>query len=1067
MRLIKKVLAMSLVTALTFTSIQMPVNATAASVSSTGTEVQVETGDSEAAEQSTQEQEIGNDTVDQTTDVQSTEEQNSAASNEDEQLTEEGGQTTDEQTAKDDEAVTDETVSEAQEMFQTALAGNGTVALSEDLNVDEVVELTLPEGMEEAELTLELNGYTMSSEQAEALFYVAEGVTLSIAGEGSIVNKADNGSVIYNEGTVNLDNADLLATGSKSIGVLNNSTLGEKGLVIKSGTIKAEWFAVGKTAKAEVSKNRPTAFFAAAGIVLSTTTEEIEQGDYSIDENATLTEETADSIAVEGAAKDSDTQETTPETPQETTPEETPTTPSTTDVPAQTDTVDATTVVAPARPLNVTATVSSYNNIKITWSSVTDAKGYIVERMQNGVESTYVEKYNGTATTFSDTDILVGKDYSYRVYAFVNDEENKAVKSEVSVVVTAKTTIAAPTSLTAVQSSATKIALTWKGVTGAAKYNVYQSKNGGAYTLLGSTTSASYTASGLKTKTKYSYKITAVNGTYESDGSNIQSLYAAAAGVTKLKASSSAYNKINLSWKKASGATKYVIYRSTNEATGYKKLKTVTSVKYTDTVKAGVTYYYKVISYSDKAKGGTSAVVSAVTKPEKPTNVKATYKSYNSVTISWSKAGGAGSYAIYRSTSEKSGYTLVGTASKSKKSYTDKTAVAGNKYYYKVCAVANKVESKASKVASVKVKPGAISKLAVSSAGGKSVKLTWSAGKGATVYRIYRSTSSNSGYKKIAETSSLNYTDTGLKNGKTYYYRVYARAKSVNSDYKQTSYVNPKSISLNTTSLNLEGGATAKLTVSFNPSSVSNTTITWSSANTKVATVSKKGVVSAVATGVTTITATAINGVTATCEVGVNQETSGVVIVLDPGHGGSDPGAVSGSLRESALNLKISQYTKAELEKYSGVVVKMTRTGDTYVGLEERTVIAKNYGADMFISQHLNSAASSANGAEVYYSNNSSFKTTSSALGSKILSRLQGVGLNNRGVKTKLSSDGVNDYYSVIRNSVSRGFPGIIVEAAFITGSDDRDILSTEAGLKYIGVATATAIAEYYGLSKK
>ncbi|OYO59444.1 hypothetical protein CG709_18650, partial [Lachnotalea glycerini] len=425
-----------------------------------------------------------------------------------------------------------------------------------------------------------------------------------------------------------------------------------------------------------------------------------------------------------------------------------------------------------------------------------------------------------------------------------------------------------------------------------------------------------------------------------------------------LGASGSAFFAFSLSWERTRGATKYIIYRSTKEDSGYKKLKTVTTTNHTDsTCKTGVTYYYKVVSYSDKAKGGESSIVSATPISAAPTNVKAVCKSYKSVKLTWDKAKGAGGYNIYRSTSKNSGYTLIKTVSKSKKTYTDKTVTAGTKYYYKICAVTNKVEGKMSKAAYVKIKPSAVKTLKAATTGGKNISLTWSAANGAQTYLIYRSTRENKGYKKIADTTELTYSDTNLKNGKTYYYRVYARAGSVNSSYTKTSYVNPSKVYMSSSTLEMESGETSKLKVTFKPTSVSNSSITWSSADSKIATVSKKGVVTAVAAGVTIITATACNGVTATCEVSVDQEATGVVVVLDPGHGGTDGGATSGPFVEKDLNLKISKYTKAELEKYSGVIVKMTRTTDTYVGLEERTIIAKNYGADLFVSQHLNSAS--------------------------------------------------------------------------------------------------------------
>lgn len=1105
MRLMKKALAIGLVTALTFTGFDLPVRATEISNTQMEQESIHQTEDQEDAtvvskevtvenqetvEGTTDEGTIDEGMVDESTKTQDTDTQEETQKEVvDESNSTDTLSTTDSSTVKEDSEAKEE-LSDTQKLFNNALLENGTITLSENLQIEKMLELTLPTDVEQTTITLELNGYKISSKETDALIQVAEGVTLVIRGEGSIVNEKENGIVIYNEGAIKLDHADLLATGSKSIGVLNNSTLGEKGLIIKSGTIKAEWFAIGRTAKAEVSMNRPTAFFAAAGIVMPSENEDIEQGSYSVDDHATVVENSADRIEVseqenqvddsvkeddskenttdENTTSDTSTDKTTDvyeqeeEAPTSNTSNESsePTSQSPTTLPAA-----KATVVAPEIPANVNASVNQYNSIKISWSTASGAKGYIVERIQTDT-NTVLELTKTTETSYNDTNnIIVGKEYRYRVYAYTYDDLGAVQKSAASAEVAVKTTIDNPQNLTAVQSSAKSIKLNWSGVEGATSYKVYRAAKDGSYKLVKTTTSTNYKDSSVKTRTKYSYKVTAVSGDYESGESNKATLYAAAAGVTKLKASTSAYNKIDLSWKKASGATKYVVYRSTKEASGYKKVKTVTTNKYSDTVKTGVTYYYKVVSYTDKAKGGESAVVSGVAVSAAPANVKAVNNSYNSAKISWSKSKGAGNYAIYRSTSKKSGYTLIKTVSKSKTSYTDKTVGAGTTYYYKVCAVTKGKEGKMSKVVSAKIKPAAVKDLKAKSAGGKNITLTWSASKGASSYQIYRSTKEKSGYSKIGTTTSSSYTNKKLKNGTKYYYRVYAVAGKIKSDYKQVSYVNPSKVYLSSSTLSMESGETAKLKVSFKPTSVSDTSVTFSSANNKIATVSTKGVVTALSAGVTTVTVTTINGLTATCEVGVDQEESGIVVVLDPGHGGSDPGAVSGSLRESDLNLKISQYTKAELEKYSGIIVKMTRTSDTYVGLEERTQIAKNYGANILISQHLNSAASSANGSEVYVSLDSRFNASSTSLGSKITNRLAGLGLNNRGVKTRQGTNG--DYYSVIRNSVSRGFAGIIVEGAFITGSDDREILSSEAGLKSIGVATATAIAENYGLSKK
>lgn len=205
------------------------------------------------------------------------------------------------------------------------------------------------------------------------------------------------------------------------------------------------------------------------------------------------------------------------------------------------------------------------------------------------------------------------------------------------------------------------------------------------------------------------------------------------------------------------------------------------------------------------------------------------------------------------------------------------------------------------------------------------------------------------------------------------------------------------------------------------------------------------------------------------------------VVVLDPGHGGSDGGASANNLVEKNLTLKIAKYCKEELEAYGGVTVYMTRTSDKAVGLTERVNMAKNWGADVFVSLHINSAVASAKGVEVWYPNsnyNPTVHKNGKELATYILDELTDLGLYDRGIKYKdyQSSDGsapvkypdgsLADYYSVIRDSKRAGFPGIIVEHAFITNTEDAQMLAQDSKLKQMGIADATGIANYLGLSK-
>lgn len=208
---------------------------------------------------------------------------------------------------------------------------------------------------------------------------------------------------------------------------------------------------------------------------------------------------------------------------------------------------------------------------------------------------------------------------------------------------------------------------------------------------------------------------------------------------------------------------------------------------------------------------------------------------------------------------------------------------------------------------------------------------------------------------------------------------------------------------------------------------------------------------------------------------------SGLVVVIDAGHGGKEGGAESTfngvTYSEKYMNLKIAQACRDELQKYYGVTVYMTRDDDTFVKLGDRTAYAKSVGADVFVSIHNNSSESgAANGATVFYPNsnyNASIGSTGKGLAQSILNNLTQFGLKNNGVQIRNSESGdtyadgsLCDYYSVIRGSKKHGFPGLIVEHAFLSNQSDAEkYLNSDAKLTALGVADAKGIAAYYGLS--
>ena len=251
-----------------------------------------------------------------------------------------------------------------------------------------------------------------------------------------------------------------------------------------------------------------------------------------------------------------------------------------------------------------------------------------------------------------------------------------------------------------------------------------------------------------------------------------------------------AYNKVTVKWGKITGATKYVLERSTSKTKGFKKIAEITNgstVKYVDKdVKLDKTYYYRLVAYRNSSKSAYSSVVSRKVKPGKAEITKISRASYTSLKITWKKVSGASRYAVYRSSSENGKYTRIATIKKaSTLSYTDKKLTCGKTYYYKVRAY-RKVNDKNyygaySDMKSLNTQPATVKldKDAISY-NSTYITLKWKKASGAEGYEIYRSTSKNGEYTKVktvSGASKLSYKNTGLDKKQKYYYKVRAYRK--------------------------------------------------------------------------------------------------------------------------------------------------------------------------------------------------------------------------------------------------------------------------------------------------
>ena len=213
-----------------------------------------------------------------------------------------------------------------------------------------------------------------------------------------------------------------------------------------------------------------------------------------------------------------------------------------------------------------------------------------------------------------------------------------------------------------------------------------------------------------------------------------------------------------------------------------------------------------------------------------------------------------------------------------------------------------------------------------------------------------------------------------------------------------------------------------------------------------------------------------------TAETAEAVDLSGLVVTLDPGHGGADPGTMAatafGGENEAVYTYSLCLYMKERLEQ-SGVTVYLTRTEGENPSLSRRAEIAAENGSHALISIHNNSyTGASANGAEVLVPSDNyrpAIGRVSRDAAEAVLERLAAeTGVLNRGLKPRAGSqsypDGsVADYYGVIRYGKMENIPIVmLVETAFASNKTDYvNQLSTAEARQRAAYAIADGFLQY------
>lgn len=178
-------------------------------------------------------------------------------------------------------------------------------------------------------------------------------------------------------------------------------------------------------------------------------------------------------------------------------------------------------------------------------------------------------------------------------------------------------------------------------------------------------------------------------------------------------------------------------------------------------------------------------------------------------------------------------------------------------------------------------------------------------------------------------------------------------------------------------------------------------------------------------------------------------------VLVDPGHGGIDPGAVGNGLLEKVLTLQISKRIESMLLEYENVLVKLTRESDKTLSLNQRTDMANEWGADFLLSVHINATNGKANGYEdfIYPGSGSATTAHQNVIHEEIMKQ---VDFYDRGKK--------QGNLHMLRESK---MPALLTENGFIDNPKDAAKLKQASYIDRIACGHVNGIVKAFGLKKK
>lgn len=350
------------------------------------------------------------------------------------------------------------------------------------------------------------------------------------------------------------------------------------------------------------------------------------------------------------------------------------------------------------------------------------------------------------------------------------------------------------------ETKSTAVTLSWYPNGACEKYTVYKRKKGAtSWSGKSFKTYASSAGEGIRSCTDTSvtpgntYEYTVRGCYYDKNGKAVylkynktgKSINVETDAPKLLSATSADYDTINVKWQDVKGATGYKVYRKKAGEKDFTALGVVKGTTYKDnSAQVGQEYYYTVRAYVGETSNLGSFDkngIKGVALPKKPTLKTAESVDFNAIKVTWKKVDGASGYYVYRKADGEKYFKQIAEVNGNKTfTSTDLSATIGVKYQYTVRAYRNRngkpyaglYDSKG--VTATACTKAPTIKSGVSTVSDK-LKLTWSKVNGATGYNVYRKLENDKNYKLIKTINgngNVELTDSGLKCGVKYYYRV-------------------------------------------------------------------------------------------------------------------------------------------------------------------------------------------------------------------------------------------------------------------------------------------------------